>query len=722
MYFKYLIQSLVLIFSFIGVNNLYAESEKVLRVKQIPSSIKVDGIIDPVWSMADSASDFVQWKPYHGIEPLIRTVVKLLTTDKALYCLIVCQDDKAKIQQNTGNFDETSGDMVSLLLDTFGDKRTAYEFTVTASGVRKDGRRLDDNRIHDYNWDGVWFSAAKVYDWGYVVEIQIPYRSIQYNEHITEWGLDFDRWIPGRAEEDCWCFYEANEGRRVSKFGKLVFEDFQPSVKGLNLEVYPVGLTRVDYLHDSKYKFKPDTGIDIFYNPSQRLTFQFTANPDFAQIEADPFSFNISRYETYFGERRPFFTEGNEVFIASGDPLELFYSRRIGKKLPDGEEVPLLFGTKAFGRFKEWEYGGFLALTGEKEYNLYGKSAKEARAFFASGRVKKQILHNSSVGMLFVGKQTAKEKEGVIDVDGALRSSDWQLAYQLARSIKDSKGDFAASAGFTQKREKWMTSATGRYIGENFDVNQVGFVPWVGTAELAVVTGPRWFFKEGPIMEILLYGGGSLNYERADAFTDRNTQLSFNMQFRKNWGCTISASTGRLKELQKEFTSYGQYLSTWFSISPKWDVSFWGEYAKTYNFSRDYLAFYSGFGGDLDWKVLNVLDIGTSLNAFIEGNPDNKVEDVTVNARPYFSLTPVNDLNVRMYVDDVYLHSTDDIRQMIVGFLFSYNFRPKSWIYLAINEIRDRSDEYDDLGKLLPNRLHLKERVSVFKVKYLYYF
>ena len=133
-----------------------------------------------------------------------------------------------------------------------------------------------------------------------------------------------------------------------------------------------------------------DAGIDIFYNPSPKLTFQFTANPDFAQIEADPHEFNISRYESYFSERRPFFTEGNEIFMASGRqrntgfyrPLELFYSRRIGKKLPDGSEVPLLAGTKAFGRINQWEYGGFMALTGETDYvNDEGENQTEEQAY-----------------------------------------------------------------------------------------------------------------------------------------------------------------------------------------------------------------------------------------------------------------------------------------------------------------------------------------------------
>jgi len=404
---KYLLSFLIVLYVIDGSTLLFADSTKVMLLKKLNSEIKIDGIIDPVWDQADSVSDFVQHEPYYDKKPSRKTTAKLITTEKALYCLIYCEEDKKNIQQRTGKLDDFGGDVVSLMLDTFGDKRTAYKFAVSASGIRSDCRLLDDARNRDYSWDGVWFSAAKTYDWGFAVEMEIPYRSIQYDEKLNEWGLDFDRWIPARSEDVYWCRYVENEGQRVSKFGRLIFEDFKPSVKGLNLEIFPVGISKAVYQQDGKYDVQSNAGIDIFYNPSQRLTYQLTANPDFAQIEADPFTFNISRYESYFNERRPFFTQGNEVFMPSGRerntgfyrPLELFYSRRIGKKLLDGSEVPLLLGTKAFGRIRDWEYGGFLAMTGEKDYIEDGAPQKELQAVFGSARFKKQILGNSSIGV-----------------------------------------------------------------------------------------------------------------------------------------------------------------------------------------------------------------------------------------------------------------------------------------------------------------------------------
>ncbi len=703
---------------------------KALHLVKTNSEIIVDGNIDAGWSYADSTSNFFQFDPYYNQPTTVKTIAKVLSTEDALYCLMICYDDRNFIQANAGLQDGYTGDIVSIMLDTFGDKQTAYKFAVNASGVKSDSRMLDDARNRDYSWDGIWTGASKIYDWGYVVEMKIPYKSIKYDKNLTEWGLDFDRWRSYNKEDIYWCEYEQSEGQRISKFGKLIFKDFKPTVTGLNLEVYPVGISKVKYAGSNKYNFDPSAGLDVFYNPSEQLTFQLTANPDFAQIEADPFDFNISRYESYFNERRPFFTQGNEVFNPAGRqnnsgfyrPLELFYSRRIGKLLPGGNEVPLIFGTKAFGRINDWEYGGFVALTGKTDYVEDGKNLTEPQAYFGSARIKKQILDNSSIGVLMVGKQTKDNTYGVLDIDGAFRGADWQLAYQFARSFNNSDGDYAASIGLNSISSTWGNLFRIRAIGNNFDVKQIGYVPWQGTLSSLALTGPMWYFDAGAIRNIFVYFGPLIEYEHADLYTDRGAVLGFNMQFRDGWGYEINGSYAKSKDENIVYNSSSINLSSWFDLSQKWNANLYGGYEHTYNFDREYLAFYSWLGAEAEWKALDILEIGTSYNMFIEGNPNGNIEDITYNARPFFSLTPINNLNFRVYVDNVFVRSTDRMERIIAGFLFSWNFLPKSWIYFAINDFQDRSDEYDVNNNLLPNRMHTTDRAGVFKIKYLYYF
>jgi hypothetical protein len=704
---------------------------KILTLHSVKVPPVLDGVVDDVWSQADSASNFFQLQPYYGKAPSDSTVAKLLATDEALYCLIVCTQRQVAIEEISAIHDQANGDIVSLMLDTFGDKQTAYKFAVSAAGVQADARMVDDARNREYSWDGVWFARSRVYSWGYVVEMEIPFKSIRYNGELTEWGLDFDRWIASKSEDLYWCPHEQNEGQRISKFGTLRLNGTRPAANGLNLEIYPVALTRATYTPDGRYNVEPDAGIDIFYNPSEQLTFQLTGNPDFAQIEADPFQFNISRYESYFDERRPFFTSGKEVFTAAGrdnnsgfyQPLELFYSRRIGKVLSDGTRVPLEVGAKTYGRLDSWEYGAFFARTGNTAYRDDDELLRsEPAANFGSVRIKKRILENSSVGMLFVGKQTPGHLDGVLDIDGAFRGSDWQLAFQVARSIKDAGGDYGGSAGFTRFGKSWVVLTRVRAIGNAFDVDNVGFVPWRATAELTGATGPIWYFDAGVLSQIFLYAGFLLSYEEVDYYTDRGAVVGWNMQFRDNWGYEVTLIAGRSKDESETFNSTELSVNTWFHTSPRWEGNMYGGYAHSYNFDRGYVASYWYIGSEMEWKASAALTFGTTFHMYVEGNPQGSVEDITYNARPYLSLTPVNNLNLRVYADNVFMKSSGRLERVILGFLFSYNFLPKSWIYLALNEVRERSEEFTPAGELLPLRMHTTERAGVVKIKYLYYF
>jgi hypothetical protein len=207
-----------------------------------------------------------------------------------------------------------------------------------------------------------------------------------------------------------------------------------------------------------------------------------------------------------------------------------------------------------------------------------------------------------------------------------------------------------------------------------------------------------------------------------DEYTDRGALLGFNMQFRNNWGYEINMDFGRSRDEGINYDAYSLTLSSWFNMSPRWNANLWTGYQRTYNFNRDYLAFYSWIGTSFNWNALTILELGTTLDAFIEGNQEGKVEDVTYNARPFFSLTPVNDLNIRLYVDNVFVRSSDKLEQVIIGFLFSYNYSPKSWIYLAINDFRDRTEQFDSFGNPLPRKMHIVDRAAVLKISYLYYF
>lgn len=723
---------LLFVFILIALTPVHAQPDegKRIELRKFDGRILIDGLIDDHWALADSADDFIQYSPFNNKPPSQRTVMRFLANETSLFALVIAYSPKERITAYPGKFDDSNGDGLSLMFDTFNDKKTAYKFVVSSSGARMDARLLDDARNRDYSWDGIWFAESRLFDWGYVVEYEIPFKSLQFDENATYWGLDVDRWLLNPVVEDIyWNSYSEGEGQRISRFGKLVFSGFNPKHTGLSLELYPVGLSKATYLHDGKYKFEVTGGFDLFYNPSPKLTIMQTVYPDYAQIEADPYDFNISRYESYFSERRPFFSEGNEIFRPSGkehnsgfySPMELLYTRRIGRKLPDGSEVPLIAGSKVFGRLNSFEYGAFFALTDTKEYYEDDELKKEEMGYFSSFRLKKNIFDNSTIGLLYAGKITKDNFQGVVDIDGAFRQENWQFAYQLARSFDGDQGDFASSFGLRHRASEWGTLVRGRYIGEKFDISQVGYVPWKGNTDLVVLSGPNPYYKNGALQNLFFFPGFGVNYNVEDAYLDYFIILGLNMSFRSSWGYELTFVGGKSKDQNVKYTSFEVSFSSWFFTSPNYHANIWGGYSKTYNFSRDYLSFYTYGGFAFDYNLFKVFFVGTTFDTYIEGDPDYKVEDVVLNARPYVSFTPLNHLNFRLYVDNLYVRSSDKLESMIVGFLFSYNFSPKSWIYFALNEIHNRQDETDPFGKFVQRKFMLDERVMVFKIKYLYY-
>jgi hypothetical protein len=158
-------------------------------------------------------------------------------------------------------------------------------------------------------------------------------------------------------------------------------------------------------------------------------------------------------------------------------------------------------------------------------------------------------------------------------------------------------------------------------------------------------------------------------------------------------------------------------MSSWFNLSPSWNASLYLEYERGYNFSREYQAPVLFSNAEGRWTPLGILEVGALVGAYVEYTPDGPVEEITLNARPYLSLTPVNDLNIRIYVDNLWLRSTSHLEHVLGGLLVSYNFLPKSWIYLAINESQQRGSS----DGTLPATMQVEARAAAFKIRYLFY-
>ncbi|HEX5869910.1 MAG TPA: DUF5916 domain-containing protein, partial [Longimicrobium sp.] len=299
----------------------------------------VDGRLDDAaWAAAPVLSDFVQKQPVEGGEPTERTEVRFVYDDAALYVAArMFKKDPAAIQAPVGRRDDGGqAEHIWISLDTYLDRRTAYSFGVTASGTRMDWyHATDDEGDVDLSFDPVWQAEVQRDSLGWTAEMRIPFSQLRFNAgDVQTWGLNIDRWNPATQEDVFWIPVRSQERAWASRFGTLSgIAGIRPSRRA---ELLPYVASSGSFSarpgtgnpFDDGSSFDGRIGADFKMGVGPNLTLEGTVNPDFGQVEADPAQVNLSAYEAYFDERRPFFIEGRQLLAGSGP--EYFYSRRIG--------------------------------------------------------------------------------------------------------------------------------------------------------------------------------------------------------------------------------------------------------------------------------------------------------------------------------------------------------------------------------------------------------
>ena len=325
----------------------YVQNPTMNALRINGTSIKLDGLLDEaIWSSAPVATGFTQRAPKDGGKPSQRTEARILYTDSEVFVGIMAYDTSpdsviASLFRRDGS---ESSDWVYVSLDSYNDKRTAFTFAVNPRGVQKDILYFDD-RGEDVLWDAVWEAEAKMVNGGWSVEMRIPLSQLRFSSdnNVKSWGVNFQRRIARHQEFNYWAPTSQSASGNVSLFGRL--NGIQDLDEPRRLEITPYvssvlerapGNPNNPYYNENE--FDGNIGGDIKYGLSSDLTLTATINPDFGQVEADPATINLSQFEQFFSERRPFFLEGNEIFRFGGTKNynnygnpNTFYSRRIGR-------------------------------------------------------------------------------------------------------------------------------------------------------------------------------------------------------------------------------------------------------------------------------------------------------------------------------------------------------------------------------------------------------
>jgi len=334
-------------------NSLYASLEKKVyftkRISENLTSPIIDGKLDEkIWNNVDWATSFTQRSPNEGEDPSEETSFKVLYDEENLYLAFRAHDNSPDdISTRMSRRDGFNGDWVEVNIDSYHDLRTAFSFTACASGVKGDEAITNDGNNWDGNWDPVWDFKTSIDEKGWTAEVKIPFSQLRFSDSSEEqvWGIQVQRNLFRKGERSFWQEMPRDGTGWVSRFGELhgikniksnqQFEILPYSVSSLNTyekidnDPYNEG-------NDFDYKF----GVDGKYALTTDLTVDFTINPDFGQVEADPSEVNLSAFESYQRERRPFFIEGRNILeydVTSAQWSDyygmdnLFYSRRIGR-------------------------------------------------------------------------------------------------------------------------------------------------------------------------------------------------------------------------------------------------------------------------------------------------------------------------------------------------------------------------------------------------------
>ncbi|MEP6618022.1 MAG: DUF5916 domain-containing protein [bacterium] len=381
---------------------------------------------DAAWQTAQVIDQFLENQPNEGKESRFKTEVRVLYDDRYLYVLARMYDPAPdSIVSALSRRDvRTNSEQIKLVIDSYHDKKTAFEFATNPAGVKRDYYATEDGNNEDSSWDAVWDVATRIDSAGWVAEFRIPFSQIRFapgGDHA--FGLIVQRDIARTGQSDSWPLIKRAVQGFVSQAGTLSGIGELPTPR--RLEILPYAVAKNDtrdfgnrpslsrYDHPNRLT----GGADVKYGLSSNLTLDATINPDFGQVEADPAQLNLTAFETFFDERRPFFLEGAGIFTfntSCGDIdsgcTGLFYSRRIGRN-------PQLAGN----------YGDATSPT--------------ATPIATAGKLTGRLANGFSIGVL---DAVTEQVDGVARVNGQLAAIEPRTNYSVLRIQRDNtdgKGD-----------------------------------------------------------------------------------------------------------------------------------------------------------------------------------------------------------------------------------------------------------------------------------------
>lgn len=442
----------------------------LLEARAIAEPVTVDGILnDPVWSGVPVASGFIQREPAVGSPATEDTEIRVAFTPTALYisiCALDSSPESVVARMMEQDADLTEDDSVSIVLDTFLDRRNGYFFATNANGARTDGLITDEGATTNFEWDGVWQVRARRTEVGWTAEMEIPFSTLRFAPGGGSWGMNVRRLVRRRAEESYWAPLPLEADiARFSLAGEL--SGISGISPGLNLRVKPFAVASGKEIGAASDGVETgnDTGVDLKWGIGRGLALDLTVNTDFAEAEVDEQQVNLSRFSIFLPEKREFFLENAGIFEfgprASYWPtlFRPFFSRRIGIG-EDGQPVPIEWGARLTGRSGPWTLGLMEARTGGEDGEDWGVL-----------RLRRQVGAKTSVGLLSTRRAGEEGTNSVYGVDADFDPTS-RLKVRTFFAMSDDSEEGSGRTGGVSAAYRgpvWRFSLDALEIGERFD-------------------------------------------------------------------------------------------------------------------------------------------------------------------------------------------------------------------------------------------------------------
>ena len=371
--------------------------------------LNMDGIVDEAfWLNIPGNGNFLMQEPKEGGEPTERTEIRVAFDNQNIYIAVICHDSNPsgiKAFQKKRDASLETDDRFRWIFDTFMDKRRAYFFEINPLGLRGDGLiSSGQGQTLNKDWDGIWKSWTHIGDFGWSAEIKIPFMSINFDPKSDVWGINFQRTIRRKNEEQLWTGHRRNQGLLRPQNAGILTGLVNPS-QGVGLEVVPYAIAQAgkeydddldQYINDKS----ADMGFDLNYKITSQLNASFTYNTDFAQTEVDDRQINLTRFPLRFPEKRDFFLEGSSILqFAPQSRVDPYFSRRIG--LVAGVPIPIKYGGRLIGNIGKNNIALIHVRTG-KEGELNPES-------FTVARYRRDFWKESSIGILYTHRSTEND-------------------------------------------------------------------------------------------------------------------------------------------------------------------------------------------------------------------------------------------------------------------------------------------------------------------------